>query len=561
MDSESEAQEYTSVTFEWKLKGLKALFETTKGDSKSKVVRSGKFDNGRWQILFYANAGLPRDHNCPDGCVSLYLSCDPTPQEKESGMADSGRWKREGKYRFSFELKTIDKNVSYGSKEATDHQFTFRTANWGWAQFARRDTIYYNCPPIRAQDALLIVCTVVSEPRPLVPPPTHPYLPAPKPLLDMMGSLLDDPTYSDIEFVFPRGRGLPDAKRLYASKKILSRTEYFQIMFASDFAEGNLADAPTPGVARTLSGGSNHSAYVDEFEDSDEENEEDDGGLPSMTGIQEQEEYHDAHGDSDAMEDQHAREGSPESHSEAKGKDELGIPSIQAPSKVPGPAKTVIEVKDVAYRTYKSILYWLYTDHIVFAPLSSSFNKPQHYFSGDVTQSLPTTPAATADGTSNQPGAGLRGSDLPATREAWIAEWTREFPGRPEPCSAKAVYRVADKIDIPELKERASQHIMKSLTVDNIAYEVFSPFSAIFEDIRKVEITFFLNHWHQIRSSESMVEVWRQIRSGRHPGFEEVWPLIVQSLEFKPSAPATTTNQVIRTLRYHSDGFTGILSL
>ena len=70
---------------------------------------------------------------------------------------------------------------------------------------------------------------------------------------------------------------------------------------------------------------------------------------------------------------------------------------------------------------------------------------------------------------------------------------------------------------------------------------------------------FFLNHWHEIRASESMSSVWQQIRSGRHPGFEEgscpfvpmgpsekcfmmltaplVWPLIAQSLEFKPSAP------------------------
>lgn len=37
----------------------------------------------------------------------------------------------------------------------------------------------------------------------------------------------------------------------------------------------------------------------------------------------------------------------------------------------------------------------------------------------------------------------------------------------------------------------------------------------------QVEVEFFLNHWHEIRSSESMNTVWQQIRSGRHPGFEE----------------------------------------
>jgi len=70
----------------------------------------------------------------------------------------------------------------------------------------------------------------------------------------------------------------------------------------------------------------------------------------------------------------------------------------------------------------------------------------------------------------------------------------------------------------------------------------------------QVEINFFLTHWQEIRASESMRDVWQQIRNGRHPGFEEgwlnlnrilsvtsdalsVWPLIAQSLEFKPSGP------------------------
>ncbi len=42
------------------------------------------------------------------------------------------------------------------------------------------------------------------------------------------------------------------------------------------------------------------------------------------------------------------------------------------------------------------------------------------------------------------------------------------------------------ELDLQELKERAFHHIVKSLTVDNIAYEVFSDFSAAFEDVRKV---------------------------------------------------------------------------
>ena len=127
MDIECEAHEFTSVTFEWKLKGLKALFEATKGDLKSKASRSGKFDNGKWQVsqrcyvwvhentinpprfsstrmlVFQEIKILLRDvlvFTCPVMCVVACYSLGwevhedekPTPQEKEAGMSDSGRY-------------------------------------------------------------------------------------------------------------------------------------------------------------------------------------------------------------------------------------------------------------------------------------------------------------------------------------------------------------------------------------------------------------------------------------------------------------------------------------
>jgi len=57
--------------------------------------------------------------------------------------------------------------------------------------------------------------------------------------------------------------------------------------------------------------------------------------------------------------------------------------------------------------------------------------------------------------------------------------------------------------------------------VENIPFEVFSPFSATFAEVRKIQVNYFLEHWGEIRASEAMRNVWRQIRNGRHPGFEE----------------------------------------
>lgn len=36
------------------------------------------------------------------------------------------------------------------------------------------------------------------------------------------------------------------------------------------------------------------------------------------------------------------------------------------------------------------------------------------------------------------------------------------------PCSAKAIYRLADKLGLSELKKRAYDHIIKSLTIQNV---------------------------------------------------------------------------------------------
>jgi len=64
-----------------------------------------------------------------------------------------------------------------------------------------------------------------------------------------------------------------------------------------------------------------------------------------------------------------------------------------------------------------------------------------------------------------------------------------DSPLGPRPVSAKAVYRLADKLDLPALKLRAFQHISSQLTAQNIPAEVFSRFSSTFEDVRKVRLS------------------------------------------------------------------------
>jgi hypothetical protein len=40
-----------------------------------------------------------------------------------------------------------------------------------------------------------------------------------------------------------------------------------------------------------------------------------------------------------------------------------------------------------------------------------------------------------------------------------------------------------------------------------------------------------------------MRDIWSHIRTGKHQGFEEVWPYIVANLEFVPARPASETEE------------------
>ncbi|KAL4080742.1 hypothetical protein J3A83DRAFT_4084952 [Scleroderma citrinum] len=566
----TDSQESTTITFEWALRGLKNLFESSKGDSKSKVTKSVRFGGGRWQILFYANSGTENG-----AYVSLYLSCEPTADEKDKAL--DGKWVREGVYKFTFELRSLGKGMMFNIKEAHNHSFSSKESYNNYcsmqAQFARRDHVYYNSHAVKEADALLIICTITSSPQAPVPPPHTPMQFVPKDFLERVGALLDDPLYSDVEFILPKKGGSKETRTIYANRKILERADYFQSMFSSGFAEASTDD----GVLRSQVDADDIDAasdyvYPRQYEDSDDEDENLptevldepnlDGAIETEyasgsstptrveTSVIEPVEDSKDTGNSSPQDDvpvegernvkrKTSHPSSPRSVTVPLKTEPLQAqPSVPAEKiDIPGPKKMRVVIKDVAYATYKAVLYYIYTDVIVFAPLSSSFT-------ASVLQQRHTATAPTHSPSESQSNLvdNQKASthvENPTTRREWIKRWQQNHSAQPPPCSAKAVYRLADKLGLLELKERAYQYIQKSLSVDNIPYEVFSPFSAAFPDIRRVQVHFFLEHWGDVRASEAMRTVWQQIRNGRHPGFEEVWPVIAQHLEFNPRSGAS----------------------
>ncbi|SNX85210.1 uncharacterized protein MEPE_03919 [Melanopsichium pennsylvanicum] len=687
--------ETRSITFEWPLHDLKQHFDSSKTDTKSKVIKSVPFGDGRWIVLFYAQSGL-------QSFCSLYLNAEPTPEEKNqnkspwetllsssspnrsqasltdkpvaAGASDDG-WTRQGLFRFTFKILTLNKGVVLATKEACNHAFSHKTSNWGWAQFASRETVFYDNNEVQQTNAFLISVTITASPE--KPRPLSVGVTVPPALIEAMGSLLDDPDHSDVVFVIRRKRRHPTTgavvtreRRIYAIKKILaSRCEYFRDMFESGFIEADATTssddegnedvtfAPTSskGVGQDqldLIGSAFSSSGADEddeleLEDSDEELDVDevyemgrsnlaDGRSHSESSVTRasamssadasssehsasrrrresssdfpnirplstassqpfdsartsgyvqsqqitppqtrtrQSNQHDTGTDSgedmNRTQDMSAFQTPQHSPRELRA-DFAGLPSpcqsrsTQTPAAAPktshtdgttlpqrrksddlpsisahtGKRRRKVIVRDAAYATYKALLYYLYTDTVAFAPLHS------HFYSSATPDDLPYAVEGSrdlfkADAPSDSHSSGSRPTCSFAKdrrrahqlRQHVIEDYANTHVNVPAPCSAKSMYRLADKLQIPDLKKRAQKELANNLTVDNIVWEVFSGFNSQFASIQKMETDFLLKHWSEVKRTEVMKSIFS--RPSAHPGLADVWPLLLSQLEFR----------------------------
>ena len=260
-------------------------------------------------------------------------------------------------------------------------------------QFARRDSAYYQSMQAKTQDAFIIICTITSSPStPRIS--SIPRQSIPKALLDTVGALLDDPAYSDVKFVIRNRKDVDgDSRIIWASKKMLQRAEYFQTsnwfqhilpfhnshylrisVFGSAFAETLkvTSDIDIDLTPRTLarkldSPGSTFTSIIDEFADSDDEDEE--IFMPSKssdsmlvdTGRQVPLILLESDGTTDTVERSSSESGdgpecSPSSTGARCDVEDLKLPSSNVPSTLP---IFRVEVRDVAYTTYRAMLFYV----------------------------------------------------------------------------------------------------------------------------------------------------------------------------------------------------------
>ncbi|KAK4049653.1 hypothetical protein OIV83_003928 [Microbotryomycetes sp. JL201] len=585
--SELASQEFVetrSVTLEWKVSNLKQLFESSQGTTKSKCVKSALFDNHRWQVFLYPNSGHEQ-------YMSLYLSCEPTQAEKERGLAEQAAWAQSvasGSAIAPGTSSTAGANTSSGAHEQAGVAFSSSAGaskshalKDGKGPWRREGKFKFTFEPaVRVADAFLIVCTIVYSPTPPSPPPL-PRLLIPPDLVSAYASLFDDPLYSDVVFrIRPARRPRAKERRLYAAKKILAgRSEYFEAMFTSGFNESSIqmttVRSRPPSQFEELDDDGND--FEDEDDDEDEDWDDEDSDAES--------------GDNDedrcsrmSVDDRRAQDPSVDvmsgqgQRSHDEGDQDMGIQGtdgrstperpgqstfVDAPVAPDSPTKPAAQrqhgtlpvtrparphvdsrprfeviVTDAGYQSYRALLRYLYTDSITFAPLSSNYHVARE--------------AAAASGVPF-PFKSKREyllANTPFASTATATTTSGSVTGLPPnastvPCSAKEMYRLADKLGLTELKDRAFEHIVKNLTVQNIPLEVFGSFASQFEEVKRVEIAFLLDRWNEAKGTQSMRRVFEYLRTGKFPGkslsicavnacFESVFFKLLENLEFVP---------------------------
>jgi hypothetical protein len=80
--------------------------------------------------------------------------------------------------------------------------------------------------------------------------------------------------------------------------------------------------------------------------------------------------------------------------------------------------------------------------------------------------------------------------------------------------SPKSVYRLAHLLDLTELCQLALESIQSQLTPLNVALELFSNFSGVYDEVRKVEMDYFLARYDEVKANEGMSRVEDRVAKG-----------------------------------------------
>ncbi|KZT21565.1 hypothetical protein NEOLEDRAFT_741133 [Neolentinus lepideus HHB14362 ss-1] len=338
-------------------------------------------------------------------------------------------------------------------------QRKYEYLNWGERHFCPMDKVLED-DAVKMNDVMSLDYVVTEYPDDYLSQSAPLNLrPSLRSLRDMMAIMFDDADTADACFVVRHSAVSNDRpQRIYAHTKILmSRCGYFQTLFESGFVESKHAfDDPDTFTQHQWEEGS----------DSDYEELADLEGDGCSSGAQVQ------------MTDKTLGSGG-------------SVPSDGQAIRTTRNLK-VVYVTDSSYRTYKALLYYLYTGCIAFAPLRSIYN-------------IAKENALSANRDSTFPCRTVYNNDnalvISVDGEMGQLAWT----------SAKSIYRLCDKLGVPELKEAAARFIRDSLIPEVVMHEFRSTFTTLFPEILKNEDAYIAEHWADVCKTKSFEEYMTEL--------------------------------------------------
>jgi len=138
---------------------------------------------------------------------------------------------------------------------------------------------------------------------------------------------------------------------------------------------------------------------------------------------------------------------------------------------------TTIVLLGAASRTWEALLYYLYTGCIEFAPL-----------------------------TQNE-----------SDREDFFSRYRSENTDRPTPPSCRSIYRLAHKLELEGLRKLALQHLESQLSPETVLTDVFSEFTARYDEVKEMELSLVVRYWNFLKASAAFKEKMVEVTSGSIP--------------------------------------------
>ncbi|GAA5989829.1 hypothetical protein JCM11641_004807 [Rhodosporidiobolus odoratus] len=411
---------------------------------------------------------LHLDKDKPDQ-LGLFLEAHPLTAEG----SQSGSWKRNVAVKFSFEILEAMRAVHVESREAERADWDKSNPDWGFQSFATRDAVFFSHSIVQAADTFTVLCTLTT--------PHNFYALADREadelrtLRPITEALFEDSAFDDVRFLLFKGHSEDPSAKLFANKAVLkARSSYFRDLFESG-AGHTVEISSASSTSSTLSFVSSSPAW-----------EADDDSLEWLP-----EEWLEEHGPKKIWLNDEERSG--------YGSDDDDNDAVSE-----GDNMLTIKVKIAGYTSYRALLYYLYTYKINFTPPASDF-----------TVEIAKT-----------------GNEAPSSRREWLLRQGDQAKDSVDPASPREMYRLADKLDLEELKNLAKEAIVKGFKVANILDELISTFACHFEEIQTAALDFTLENWSEVKTTPAFDRVIDGLCSGqvKIEGAGEVWKKLLRRL-------------------------------